>query len=98
MSARFALNAPAALSHPPWTKGLERDFYMTTDGEKLIPFHTYVRFSGNCTPASQPSQTLWIFNRLPEEIQLHILAMCSASTLFQLMHVSSKLRIEASKL
>ena len=33
-----------------------------------------------------------------EEIQLHILAMCSTSTLFQLMHVSSKLRIEVSKL
>ncbi|XP_014562180.1 hypothetical protein COCVIDRAFT_84881 [Bipolaris victoriae FI3] len=38
------------------------------------------------------------FNTLPAELQLRVLTLCSASTLFQLMRVSSGLRKEASKL
>lgn len=71
---------------------------MTSGGEKRIPFHAYVQPSTICKIAPRHITTLSTFQQLPEEIQLHILAMCSASTLFQLMHTSLKLRIEASKL
>jgi hypothetical protein len=38
------------------------------------------------------------FSTLPMELQLHINSFCSARTLFQIMRLSSALRIEASKL
>jgi hypothetical protein len=71
---------------------------MTTAGEALIPFSAYVQSSGTCTAIPRHSITPRGFYQLPEEIQLYILAVCSTSTLFHLMHVSAKLRIEASKL
>lgn len=71
---------------------------MTIDGEERIPFHSYVQ----CGTASarSPSQNSSIpqFSRLPVELQLRIISFCSASTLFQVMQVSSALRNEASKL
>jgi hypothetical protein len=98
MRRQAVCNLLTTLSYPPWTKGLDRTVYMTPDGEERIPFHDYIKPTGLSTDTPRDSATLWAFNRLPAELQLHILTMCSASTLFQLMRVSSKLRTEASKL
>jgi hypothetical protein len=98
MRRQAICNLLTTLSYPPWTKGLDRAVYMTPDGEERIPFYAYIQPTGVGTNTLQHSTTLWAFRQLPAEIQLHILTMCSASTLFQLMRVSSKLRTEASKL
>lgn len=98
MRRQATCNLLTSLSYPPWTKDVERVVYMTRDGEKRTPFYDYVRPSGVRTAGPRHSATTCRFQHLPEEVQLYILTMCSASTLFQLMHVSSKLRIEASKL
>ena len=98
MRRQATCNLLATLSYPPWTKGLDREVYMTPGGEERIPFHIYVQRTGVRTVASQHNAILSTFHQLPEEVQLHILAMCPASTLFQLMRTSSKLRTEASKL
>lgn len=65
---------------------------MTADGEERIPFHAYVQ------PITTQKSSFSQFSQLPTEIQFRILAFCSAPALFQLMHVSSTLRIEAAKL
>ncbi|KAH7111812.1 hypothetical protein B0J11DRAFT_598455 [Dendryphion nanum] len=82
----------ATLPQPPWKKPLNWSLHVTIDGEERIPFHLYVRPSAAQTALSLP------FSNLPVELQLHILSFCSAPTLFQIMRVSSRLRIEASKL
>ncbi|PVI04163.1 hypothetical protein DM02DRAFT_202829 [Periconia macrospinosa] len=99
MNRKWVCNLLADFSHPPWTKSLDRVVYMSIGkgGEEQIPFHAYVQPNDTCTVKAHHNATFWSFSRFPEEIQLHILAMCPASTLFQLMHTSSKLRIEASK-
>ncbi|PVI07714.1 hypothetical protein DM02DRAFT_700709 [Periconia macrospinosa] len=95
---RYAVcNLLTTLSYPPWTKGLDRVVYITRSGEEQFPFHAYVHPDDTCTDKSHHSATFWSFSRLPEEIQLHVLAICPASILFQLMHTCSKLRTEASK-
>jgi hypothetical protein len=98
MRRQATCNLLTTLPYPPWPKSLNRRVYMTPGGEELVPFHIHVRPSCTSTVASQHSATLSTFLKLLEELQLHILTMCSASSLFQLMHTSSKLRIEASKL
>jgi hypothetical protein len=86
------------LAYPSRPRDLYQAVYMTSSGEERTPFHTYVSPSGMRGNVSQQDTAFSMFNRLPAEIQLHIVAMCSISTLFQLMHTSSKLRREASKL
>ncbi|PVH92301.1 hypothetical protein DM02DRAFT_605517 [Periconia macrospinosa] len=70
---------------------------MTLDGERRIPFSIYTRSHSTCAPDAEHGRASFGFNRLPAELQLRILASCPPSTLFQLMHVSSTLRAEASK-
>ncbi len=71
---------------------------MTTKGEERFPFSVYVQPKPvSKGPIRQPA-SFSHFNALPVELQLHILTLCSASTLFQLMRVSSGIRVEASKL
>lgn len=91
-------NLRELLSYPSQSRDLYQAVYMTSSGEERTPFYTYVSPSGIGGNISQQETAFSIFNQLPEEIQLHIVAMCSVSTLFQLMHTSSKLRREASKL
>jgi hypothetical protein len=91
-------NLLGVLSYPSRPRDLYQAVYMTSSGEERTPFHIYVSPSSICRDASQQDMAFSAFNQLPAEIQLHIVAMCSVSTLFQLMHTSSKLRIEASKL
>jgi hypothetical protein len=71
---------------------------MTISGEERVPFHAYVQpdsMSGYALECSSPAFNLC---GLPVELQYQILAFCSPSTLFQLMHVCSTLRKEAIKL
>jgi hypothetical protein len=91
-------NLLEVLSYPSRPRDLHQAVYMTSSGEERTPFHIYVSTSSICRDVSQQNTAFSTFNQLPAEIQLHIVAMCSVSTLFQLMHTSSKLRIEASKL
>jgi hypothetical protein len=100
MSPEFACNLLETLPLPPWKKELDWGLYITRRWERRIPFSSYVRpkinaasngFWGQATSFSQ-------FGLLAAELQLRILSVCSISTLFQLMHVSSTLRAEASKL
>jgi hypothetical protein len=65
---------------------------MTHAGEERIPFHFHV------LPSAVQSSSFSLFNKLPAELQLRILGLCSAPSLFQLMRVSSALRIEGAKL
>ena len=100
MFPQYVCNLLATLRHPPWTEELNWNLHMTMEGEERIPFHSYVRPSGapTCMPTCDDISSIPQFSALPAELQLRILSFCSASTLFQLMRVSSALRIEASKL
>lgn len=98
MNRQAVCNLLATLSYPPWTEDLDREVYMTPRGEKRIPFHVYVQTSTISRNSSGCGTAIPQFHQLPQELQLRILTMCSASTLFQLMHTSAGLRIEASKL
>jgi hypothetical protein len=39
----------ATLSYPPWTESLNREIYMTPDGEEQIPFNAYIQPSSDTT-------------------------------------------------
>jgi hypothetical protein len=98
MLPEFVPNFLATLSYPPWTEKLRWGLRFTVAGEEQVPFHSYVQ--GRSTETSMPlhDSTFPQFSTLPTELQNHILFMCSARTLFQVMQVSSALRAEASKL
>ncbi|KAH6615284.1 hypothetical protein C7974DRAFT_403617 [Boeremia exigua] len=98
MLPEFACNFLATLAHPPWTTALRRDLYMTVEGEEQTPFSLYVQSSPTRTGSFCQTTSLSRFSMLPPELQFRILTFCPASTLFQLMRVSSMLRTEASKL
>ncbi|KAF2007378.1 hypothetical protein P154DRAFT_118594 [Amniculicola lignicola CBS 123094] len=98
MFPEYICNLLATVRYPPWTKELNWGLHMTMYGEERIPFHSYVQpgTTSPCFPGYISSMPQ--FSTLPVELQLRILSFCSACTLFQVMHVSSTLRIEASKL
>ncbi|KAF2185367.1 hypothetical protein K469DRAFT_708149 [Zopfia rhizophila CBS 207.26] len=98
MFPEYVCNLLATLRYPPWTKELNWGLHMTMEGEERIPFHSYVQpgTASTCFPGQISSMPQ--FSTLPVELQLRILSFCSARTLFQVMRVSSALRIEASKL
>jgi hypothetical protein len=93
-----ACNLMATLAFPPWTQSISREVYMTIDGEERVPFHAYVQPESMSAYATERSSPTFNFRELPAELQYRILALCSAGTLFQLMHVCSILRKEAAKL
>jgi hypothetical protein len=98
MLPEFTCNFLATLAHPPWTAVPKHNIYMTIEGEEQFPFSVYVQPKPVSEgPIRQPTSFSY-FNALPIELQLHILTFCSASTLFQLMRVSSGIRVKASKL
>jgi hypothetical protein len=70
---------------------------MTRDGEERIPFHLYVQPNAVESCSSLHTSSSPDFNKLPAELQLRILAFCSAPTLYQIMR-TSMLRNEAAKL
>jgi hypothetical protein len=98
MLPEFTCNFLATLAHPPWTTALRRNVYMTLEGEERTPFSLYVQPSSAIVGSLSQTTLFLHFNALPDELQLRVLTFCPASTLFQLMRVSSSLRTEASKL
>jgi hypothetical protein len=98
MLPEFTCNFLATPAHPPWTTAPRRNLYMNLDGEEQTPFSLYVQPSSSVVESLCEATLFLHFNALPEELQLRVLTFCSASTLFQLMRVSSGLRLEASKL
>lgn len=81
-------------SGPTWTDPLDWDLLTTISCEKLELFARHVRLLSD--PKWTPS--FLSFPCLPLEVQVHILTMCDSATLFSLMHVSTTMRKEASKL
>ncbi|KAF1959626.1 hypothetical protein CC80DRAFT_590831 [Byssothecium circinans] len=90
-------NLQATLSKLPWTKPLNWSLQMTPDGEERIPFHSYVQSNTVQPHSSSQTSSFPDFNQLPVELQLRILAFCSAPTLYQIMR-TPMLRTEAAKL
>jgi len=85
------LGVTHAISKGPWTKPLNWNLQATNYGEPCIPFALYVQL--------EPTRSLYTifpqFRALPTELQLRILRFCDSPTLFQLMKVSSAMRVEA---
>jgi hypothetical protein len=100
MRPEFSCNLADALPLPPWENELDWSLHITQKWEKRIPFSSYVQPTASATTNSLQREAASFpqFSTLAAELQLRILGVCPASTLFQLMHVSSTLRPEASKL
>jgi hypothetical protein len=98
MHPEFACNLIATLSQPPWTEELDWSLHTNSEWEKRIPFHTYVQSNRVASRVIEQDSLFLDFGALPMELQLRILALCPANTLFQVMHASPSLRTEASKL
>jgi hypothetical protein len=83
-----------AIQKSPWTRPLNWKLHTTIHGEPQIPFSHYIQLE----PTQSSCPALPRFRTLPAELQLHILSFCDSPTLFQLMQVSSVIRVEAKKL
>ncbi|OAL01836.1 hypothetical protein IQ06DRAFT_292641 [Phaeosphaeriaceae sp. SRC1lsM3a] len=88
----------ATLCHPPWTGPLNWSRCMTLYGEERVSFYLFVALSPAVSSPVRQGTSFSLFGSLPSELQLRVLAFCSPDCLFQLMHVSAALRVEASKL
>ena len=89
----FTMSVTHAIQKAPWTKPLNWDLHTNPYGEPCIPFSLYVRSERTTSYTALPG--FWI---LPTELQIRILFFCDAPTLFQLMQVSTAMRVEAKKL
>jgi hypothetical protein len=85
MSAKFACNLIATLSQPPWTEELDWSLHTSFDWEKRVPFYAYVQPVRGAPRATKQGSLFPKFGALPIELQLRILALCPANTLFQVM-------------
>jgi hypothetical protein len=94
----FACNLITTLSYPPWREELYWGLYTTIKWEKRVPFHAHIRRNGVASSATRRDPLFPEFGALPTELQLRILALCPANTLFQVMRALPGLRTEASKL
>jgi hypothetical protein len=83
-----------AIQKSPWTRPLNWNLHATFEGEPQIPFSLYIQLE----PTRSSCPALPKFRTLPTELQLRILHFCDSPTLFQLMQVSSAMRIEAKKI
>jgi hypothetical protein len=90
-----ACNLASMLSYPG---DLDWSLCMTRQWEKRTPFYSYVRPDPAILSVPGQAPLFPGFRKLPAELQLRVLSHCSARTLFQIMRVSSMLRIEAAKL
>ncbi|CAN9323968.1 unnamed protein product [Alternaria alternata] len=91
-------NLLTVLPQPPWRQPLDWDLRMTWECEKRVFFPAYVKQHDTSNPSQRSLGSFPHFQRLPAELQVRILSCCPAPTLWQLMRVSSTLRIESSKL
>jgi hypothetical protein len=94
----FACFLAATLASSARQKELDWNLHTTQSWEKRIPFASYVQPSTAPNWLLQQASAVPQFSTLPVELQFRILSFCCAPTLFQIMHVSSTLRTEASKL
>lgn len=69
---------------------------MTIDGEGRTPFHLFVMYENAPPCISSQAALLSRFSQLSTELQLRVLDLCSAPTLYQMMH-TPMLRVEAAK-
>ncbi|USP82849.1 hypothetical protein yc1106_10123 [Curvularia clavata] len=100
MLPEFTCNLLETLPLPPWKEELVWNLHATNKWEKRIPFSYYVQPTMSTTTYASRRQATFFhqFSLLPAELQFRVLSFCPATTLFQLMRVSSVLRTEASKL
>jgi hypothetical protein len=98
MLVKFACNLITTLSHPPWREELDWGLHTTIEWEKRVPFYAHVRRNGVAFGATERDSLFPEFGALPTELQLRVLALCPANTLFQVMRALPYLRAEASKL
>jgi hypothetical protein len=87
-------NLAAMLSYPG---DLDWSLCMTREWEKRTPFYSYVRLDPAAYSISGQTSLFPGFSKLPAELQIRVLSYCPARTLFQVMRVSSMLRVEAAK-
>ncbi|KAF2420011.1 hypothetical protein EJ08DRAFT_738740 [Tothia fuscella] len=66
-------------------------------GDPLLPFHLFVKPQAPATDVTRPTM-FPMFNNLPPELQLRLLGLCDAPSLYQLMQTSSAVRAEATKM
>ncbi|KAI9698343.1 MAG: hypothetical protein M1820_007505 [Bogoriella megaspora] len=98
MAPQNICNLLDTLPKPPWTMPLNWDLLLSSNWEERISFHLYVHPDAFKTPCPYQNFSFPQFDKLPSELQLRVLNFCSASALFQLMRVSSALRVEAARL
>lgn len=77
-----------------WTAPLEWNLLATLNGEVFSTFANHVQRAN----MGLARTSFHRFQKLPVELQFHIIRLCDKATLFSLMSVSSALRKEASKL
>lgn len=82
-----------AIADGNWKKPLDFSLHSSHQGELQVPFSRHVRQMDSETPASFER-----YARLPAELQLSVLHVCDAPTIFQLMHTSHFTRTEAKKI
>jgi hypothetical protein len=78
-----------------WREPLDPTIAMTQKGRFYKHFHQLVCPAPDSTA---PGVSFHQYIELPAELQLRVLELCDAPTLFQLMHTSRHLRAEAKKL
>lgn len=97
MWAQSVCNLLNTLCMPPWTTPLDWSLHITFNGEERIPFHIYVQCGSVQPYSSSQISSFPGFQRLPTELQLRILALCTAPSLIQTMRIPM-LRVECEKL
>jgi hypothetical protein len=78
-----------------WREPLDLTVALTQQGRFYKHFHQLVRPAPDSTT---PEVSFHQYIELPAELQLRVLQLCDAPTLFHLMHTSRHLRAEAKKL
>jgi hypothetical protein len=77
-----------------WKEPLDFTIPITFEGQFFKQFHQHI-YSRNSTTSEG---SFHHYADLPAELQLQVIQLCDAPTLFQLMHTSHDLRTEPKKL
>lgn len=77
-----------------WRNPLDITLYMTHYGQAFRYFHQHIQQ----VPSIASEESFHHYVELPAELQLRIMQHCDAPTLFQLMHTTRDIRVEARKL
>jgi hypothetical protein len=86
--------SPHVIDEGYWREPLDLTISMTFGGQFFKHFYQHIRPMNSATSEASFHQ----YTRLPVELQIRVLQLCDAPTLFQLMHTSRHLRTEAKKL